>query len=230
METLTAGYLSAIALGAVFGFQGSVSPGPLQTVIISESLTHGVRSSWRAATISLISDPIALVIAVCFVANVPNVLLAAIAFLGAAILCKIAWTQFKTNDKDFDFQSKPRLSLLTIWLTNILNPNLWVFSFTINAFQINHFYEKFGVMVAATYLVTFFVAICSCNLTTALIVSGSKRFLNVRWLVAINRTLAVFLLLVALRFVYLGLDYLDVFRDFVQLDMEAARFLCFSTI
>ena len=42
MTELTAAYASAIVLGSGFGFQGSVSPGPLQTLMISETLSNGV--------------------------------------------------------------------------------------------------------------------------------------------------------------------------------------------
>lgn len=103
--------MSACVLGSIFGFQGSVSPGPLQTVIITETLANGIRSSWRAAVIPLCTDPIALCIALFIVANVSNSILAAIAFLGAALLCRVAWLQFRTTENDFKFQTKKRLSL-----------------------------------------------------------------------------------------------------------------------
>ncbi len=208
MDALTAGYLSAITYGALFGFQGAVSPGPLQTVIISESLSHGMRSSWRAAVVPPLTDPFALVIAIFFVSQAPLAFLAAIAICGAAMLCRIAWSQFKTTGSDFEFQTKSRLSFPTIWLTNFLNPNLWIFSFTINAIQINHYNKAFGLGVAATFLMTFFVMICATNLSIALVVSRCRRFFNVKWLVTINRILGVFLLLVASRFIYMGVGYL----------------------
>lgn len=106
MFSIASGYVSACVLGSIFGFQGSVSPGPLQTVIITETLANGIRSSWRAAVIPLCTDPIALCIALFIVANVSNSILAAIAFLGAALLCRVAWLQFRTTENDFKFQTK----------------------------------------------------------------------------------------------------------------------------
>lgn len=106
MFSIASGYMSACVLGSIFGFQGSVSPGPLQTVIITETLANGIRSSWRAAVIPLCTDPIALCIALFIVANVPNSILPAIAFLGAALLCRVAWLQFRTTENDFKFQTK----------------------------------------------------------------------------------------------------------------------------
>ena len=208
MESISTCCLSAVALGAFFGFQGSVSPGPLQTVIISESLSRGLRSSWRAATVSLVSDPFALVVAVFFVSNLPNAFLVGISLLGALTLWRIAWLQFHTTDDDFTFQSQSRLSFFSIWTTNMFNPNLWIFSFTINAVQINDFYTAGGVIPVAVYLSTFFLAICSCNLLIALLALKSRRLFNVKRLVVVNRILGVFLLIVSVRFVYMGFSYL----------------------
>ena len=210
MSTLASAYVAAGLLGAGFGFQGSVSPGPLQTIIISETLSHGVRSSWRAAVISPCSDPIALVVAIFVVSNIPDAVLAIIAFLGASLLIRFAWAQFRTSEKDFDFQAKPRSSFLAIWLTNVLNPILWIFSFSINALQISSYYRENGLGVAATYLASFFISICFFNLTTACVVAKLKQIFNVRWLVNINRALGVFLVVVALRFVLMGMTKLSV--------------------
>lgn len=80
MLSIASDYLRARVLGSIFGFQGSVSPDPLLTIIISETLANGIRSSWRAAVIPLCTDPIALCIAIFIVANVPNAVLATIAF------------------------------------------------------------------------------------------------------------------------------------------------------
>ncbi|MGI6401566.1 MAG: LysE family translocator [Thermoguttaceae bacterium] len=208
MDALAVGSLSAIAYGVLFGFQDSISPGPLQTLIISESLSHGMRSSWRAAIVPTVSDPVALAVAIFFVSRASDAFLAAIAIFGAAILCRIAWSELTTTDKDFGFQTRPRLSFMTIWFTNIFNPNLWIFSFTINAIQINHYNKNFGLGVAALYFTTFLVVMCATNLTIAFIISRNRHAVNVKWRVAINRILSVFLLLVAFRFLYMGAGYL----------------------
>ncbi len=211
MTELTQAYLAAGALGATFGFQGSVSPGPLQTIIISESLSNGVKSSWRAAIIPVCTDPFALAAALFIVANIPNGLVAAIAFFGAALLSRFAWGQFKTTAADFDFQTKPPMKFGAIWATNFLNPNLWIFSFSINALQIAEFYREHGLGVAATYLVAFFVSISIFNLLTAVIASGFRSLLSGKRLVIINRVLGVFLVVMAIRFVIIGFSKLGFF-------------------
>lgn len=205
---LTTALVSAVVVGAGFGFQGSVSPGPLQTLIISESLTNGFRSSWRAAFAPILTDPIALILAICVVANVPNGVVAAIAFVGAALLTRIAWGGFKTKEADFQLEQKTRLSLGTIWAVNMMNPNLWVYAFTVGALNVCNYAKTGGIATAAAYLGAFFLTICACNLATAYLASSLKSLFNVRWLVWFNRALSVFLVVVALTFVKIGVEKL----------------------
>jgi len=209
---MTAAIAAASVLGAGLGFQGAVSPGPLQTILISETLSHGVRSGWRGAFAPVCTDPFALALALLVVANVSNVVLACIAFVGAALLCRIAWGEFKTTSNDFDFQTKPRRSFASIWAVNFLNPNLWIFSFTINAIKIHDYYARCGLVVALVYILSFFLSIVACNLGIVFLTGCLKRGLNTKWLVVINRTLGFFLLVVAAGFVCLGLNKLGVFN------------------
>jgi len=209
MTSMTATIAAASVLGAGLGFQGAVSPGPLQTILISETLSHGVRSGWRGAFAPVCTDPFALALALLVVSNVSNVVLACIAFFGAALLCRIAWSEFKTKASDFDFQTKPRRSFASIWAVNFLNPNLWIFSFTINAIKIHDYYAEYGVGVALVYIVSFFVSIIACNLGIVFLSGYLKRGLNAKWLAVVNKTLGVFLLIVAIGFIFMGLNKLN---------------------
>ncbi|MDO5309188.1 MAG: LysE family transporter [Planctomycetia bacterium] len=221
MTSLTTAYLAAGSLATLFAFQGAVSPGPLQTVIISETLSNGLRSSWRAACISTITDPIALFVALCVVSSASSTWLACIAFFGATLLIRFALSQFRATAVQFENHSKKPVKLWTIWLVNITNPNLWIFSFTISAFQIHDFYIHYGFGVASTYVLTFFVMITAFNLMVAFLAGQLRRYFNGVWLARINRILGVFLILVAIRFIWLGLGYLGVFGSTSQESVAA---------
>ncbi|MBQ2850800.1 MAG: hypothetical protein IJE77_10000, partial [Thermoguttaceae bacterium] len=104
----TTALVGAIAMGAGLGFFGAVSPGPLQTIIVSETLANGARSAWRAAFAPVCTDPFALALALFVVSNISGGALACVAFAGAALLFRIAWAEFRTTEADFDFSQKPR--------------------------------------------------------------------------------------------------------------------------
>ena len=205
---LTTALVGACALGAGFGFFGAVSPGPLQTIIVSETLANGAKSAWRAAFAPVCTDPFALALALFVVTNVSDGALACVAFAGAALLFRIAWAEFRTTEADFDFSRKPRRPFYLIVALNFLNPNLWIYSFTVNALNVSNFQRDAGWGVAAAYLATFFVTITVCNLGIVALVAGLKSFFNARWLVYVNRALSMFLAFVALKFVWQGVTTL----------------------
>lgn len=204
----TTALVGAIAMGAGLGFFGAVSPGPLQTIIVSETLANGARSAWRAAFAPVCTDPFALALALFVVSNISGGALACVAFAGAALLFRIAWAEFRTTEADFDFSQKPRRPFYLIVALNFLNPNLWIYSFTVNALNVSAFQRDCGWGVASTYLLAFFVSITLCNLAIVFLVAGLKTFFNARWLVYVNRALSVFLTVVALRFIWLGCEKL----------------------
>lgn len=206
-------YLNAIGTGSMFGVNGSLSPGPLQNLLISETLSQGMRSSWRVAIVPLVTDPIALTIAVFTLATVPNWVFALIAFVGAFILSRIAFEQLGTKLKDFELKQTPRRKFRTIWAVNITNPNLWIYAFTVNGVYIYNLGHEYGVPLAATYLASFFFALLSCNLATAGVVAFLKKKFSPKVLVIINRTLGVFMLFMVVRFLLVGLKSLGLIES-----------------
>lgn len=70
-----------------------------------------------------------------------------------------------------------------------------------------------GIRGRRNDLSTFFLVLCACNLSVAVIVAALERVFNPFWLVRVNRVLGVFLLLVAVRFVILGATKLGVFDE-----------------
>ncbi len=216
----------ALAMGAGLGFFGAVSPGPLQTIIVSETLANGARSAWRAAFAPVCTDPWALALALFVVSNITDGALACVAFAGAALLARIAWAEFRTTEADFDFSQKPRRPFYLIVALNFLNPNLWIYSFTVNALNISAFQRDSGWGVAAAYLVAFFVTITLCNLAIVLLVACLKTFFKARWLVYVNRALSVFLAVVAARFIWLGCQKLGLFESAATETARWALSLC----
>ncbi len=213
MTELLSLYLKTMGTGTVFGFNGSISPGPLQNLLISETLSQGLRSSWRVAIIPLVTDPIALTVAVVTLAVVPNWVFAIIAFVGAAILSRIAIGQLRTKLVDFELKQTPRRKFWEIWMVNFTNPNLWIYAFTVNGVYIRNLGKDYGVTMAATYLISFFFALLSCNLTIAVVVAVLKKAFNMKGLVIINRCLGVFMLYMVVRFILVGFKSLGLIEN-----------------
>ena len=70
--------ISFLASGVVFGLSAGLSPGPLLTLVISETLKHGTRSGIKVALAPLITDTPIVMLAITVVSQVSDLHLAKI--------------------------------------------------------------------------------------------------------------------------------------------------------
>ena len=122
---------AGIALGIIEG----IKPGPLLTMVIRESLSKGLKAGmWTAAAPLFTDGP--LIIASLFLASwmatQPSVLFS-ISLLGALFLMKMGIECFSLEppDPNSDSDPDPSGSFKRGVLTNLLNPNVYMFWFLI---------------------------------------------------------------------------------------------------
>ena len=121
---------AGIALGVIEG----IKPGPLLTMVIRETLTGGLRAGVRTAAAPIFTDgPLILVslLMANWVADQPTVLWA-ISILGAAFLAWMGIECFGIEPPSPDVQeAEVTGSFKRGVLTNLLNPNVYIFWFLI---------------------------------------------------------------------------------------------------
>ena len=121
---------AGIALGVIEG----IKPGPLLTMVIRETLTGGLRAGVRTAAAPIFTDgPLILVslLMANWVADQPTVLWA-ISVLGAAFLAWMGIECFGIEPPSADIQeAEVTGSFKRGVLTNLLNPNVYIFWFLI---------------------------------------------------------------------------------------------------
>jgi threonine/homoserine/homoserine lactone efflux protein len=116
-----------LILGITFGFASAVQPGPLQTFLISRSLTHGWRTTLPAAFAPLIGD-IPIAILVLLVLNrVPGWMENVLHLGGGFFLLFLAWGAYK-NYHNYTFNQTGAIqpasqNLFKAVGVNLLNPN-----------------------------------------------------------------------------------------------------------
>ncbi len=117
-------------LGVTYAFAAAVQPGPYQTYLVSQALTHGWRRTLPAALAPLLSD-VPIILAVLFVlSGLPAALGLGLRTAGGVFLCYLAWRAFRTwRDYEPAAESSAagaRRSVLSAALVNVLNPNPWL--------------------------------------------------------------------------------------------------------
>jgi threonine/homoserine/homoserine lactone efflux protein len=201
--------LTYITAGFFLGLTGLV-PGPLLTLVISETLKHGTKEGIRVALSPLITDlPIILVTTLVMsrLADT-NHILGFIAFGGSIFLIYLAIESFSFSTSRSDANIQASVIKKGV-IANLLNPSPYLFWFTIGApTMIKAFGES--IITASLFIILFYSVLIGSKIVIAMVTGRAKNFLSSRYYIYLIRVLGIFLILFALYFLKNGLSYFDV--------------------
>lgn len=113
--------------GITFGFAAAVQPGPLQTFLVSRTLTSGWRKSWPAAFGPLCSDGPIAVLALLVLSRIPGRMIFILQMAGGGFLLYLGWQAYRRWRTDVpEYEQDPASrssSLFQATIVNLLNPN-----------------------------------------------------------------------------------------------------------
>ena len=118
--------LSYLIFGITYAFAAAVQPGPLNTYLISQTLSRGWRHTLPASLSPLISDGPIIVLVLFLLSQIPPWFVQFLHFIGALFLFYLAIGAFKSwqnYNTDQTLEDQPRhQTLFKAVLVNILNP------------------------------------------------------------------------------------------------------------
>ncbi len=168
---------AGVALGIIEG----IKPGPLLTMVIRESLSKGLKAGMWTAAAPIFTDGPLIIVSLFFagwVATEPSVLLA-ISALGAAFLTKMGLECFTLELPNPDTEEDASGSFKRGILTNLLNPNVYVFWFLIGGPLMASAAEQEPV-APVLYAIAFLVTIILVKAAIAWIFVGGGAWLSPR--------------------------------------------------
>jgi threonine/homoserine/homoserine lactone efflux protein len=122
--------LTYLILGMTFAFAAAVQPGPLQTYLISQTLSHGWRRTLPAAFSPLISDGPVILLTLLVLSRVPVWMAQSLRLAGGVFVLYLAWGAVKAwrgyGAREVAPSPSQRQSLLRAALVNVLNPNPYI--------------------------------------------------------------------------------------------------------
>ena len=153
--------LSLSAAGLALGVIEGIKPGPLLTMVIRETLSGGLRAGiWTAAAPIFTDGPLVIVslIAASWVSTLPTILIA-ISILGAGYLLKMGLECFTIEPPSPDLaEIDVSDSFKRGVLTNLLNPNVYIFWFLIGGPLMASAADK-EPLAPVAYALTFLISI-----------------------------------------------------------------------
>jgi len=200
--------LEFIVAAGVFGLSGGLSPGPLLTLVVSETLARGRNAGLAVSMSPLITDGPAIAAAVFLLGRVENsdAALGIISIAGGALLTTYGIAGLRGAElkvEESEVERKVWASLGKGVSVNFLNPNPYLFWLTIGTPILLRAHES-SWFLAIGFLVVFYLALVGSKCVLTILVARSRAVLRGRAYVLVNRILAVALLVFAAIFIREG--------------------------
>jgi threonine/homoserine/homoserine lactone efflux protein len=196
--------------GILLGLHAGISPGPVTTLLITESLLHGRRAGMRIAFVPVLTDiPVICVIIplLYYLTFDAAAVIGVISMIGAVILGGLSYESFSVTESRYERGEVARISLLKAVGVNFFNPNLYLYWITIcGPLAVSALSHSWAVMFL--FLITFYISITSIKLLLSLAVGSVRHTLNLKVIIGINRFLGVAMLFFAILFFYQGMQKL----------------------
>lgn len=200
---------AGLALGIIEG----IKPGPLLTMVIRESLSKGLRAGMWTAAAPIFTDGPLIIISLFFagwLATEPSILLA-ISGIGALFLAIMGLECFTLELPNPDVKEDATGSFQRGILTNLLNPNVYVFWFLIGGPLMATAAEQEPI-APVIYAIAFLVTIILVKASIAWIFVGGGTWLSPRKYHIAMTICGLAMLAFAASFAYQAYDlYLEVF-------------------
>ncbi len=214
IESIWAVFSAGLLLGAPSGF----APGPMLVLIVSETLRHGKRAGAKVACIPLLTDaPIVLISGLMFtqITNM-NMLLGLISIIGSIFLLYLGIKSIRAANLElWDYTPRPLL-LKEIMIANLVNPNPYLFWFTVGApIMVRSFQQNWWT--GGSFLLSFYIGLVGVKLILAIATGNSRDFLQDLFYRRIMQMLSLLLMGFAVFLMLEGIIFLGLLQNWLIL-------------
>lgn len=191
--------LYILGFGLILGLSAGITPGPLLTLVISETLQFGTKQGVKVAFAPLVSDlPIVLLTAfILFGLNQFDLIIAVVSIVGAAYLLWLGWENIRVKPIQITTSSKQSKSLIKGVFANLFNPNPYLFWLSVGLPTISKGMEE-SVWLSVGFVISFYVFLMGSKIVVSIVVGRSRSILTGNLYCNIIRVLGLVLWLLAL--------------------------------
>ncbi|HIJ42042.1 MAG TPA: LysE family transporter [Deltaproteobacteria bacterium] len=196
-----------LVTGVILGLAAGFSPGPLLTLVISETLRAGIRSGVKVALAPIITDLPIIILTLLLSAQLSRFhhILGGISILGGCFVVFLGIQCLRTKGVQIDLKTVKTRSLAKGVIVNILSPHPYIFWFSVGAPVVTKAMGE-NVFAPAAFIAGFYVCLVGSKILLAFLVGRWRGFLAGRGYLYIMRFLGFALCVLA---VYLFRDGLN---------------------
>lgn len=201
--------LQFVSAGVLLGLSAGVTPGPLLTLVLTETIRHNRIEGFKVAVSPLITDLPIIVVATLLFSTLSqfNLALAVISILGGIFIAFLGVESLRIKDVEVDLQGAKSGSLKKGIMANFLNPSPYLFWATVGVPLVFKAYQV-NVLTVVLFFGSFYTLLIGSKVLIAFLVDRTKSFLNPKVFKVVIRILGIALLLFSLVFFYDGIKFL----------------------
>jgi len=197
--------------GMVFGLTAGLSPGPLLTLVITETLIHGRTEGIKVAIAPLLTDVPIILVTVFILSKLADYdsILGIISLLGGLYILYLGVISFKAKEIEIDTKIIKPKSIRKGMIVNTLNPHPYLFWITVG---VPLLFKSFNISLSTglSFIVSFYIFLVGSKVLIALIVNKSRNYLKNNKYKWIMRILGLILLIFAVIFIRDGLKLFSI--------------------
>ena len=198
-----------VSAGVLLGLSSGLSPGPLLTLVLAQTLKHNRTEGIKVALSPLVTDFPIILITVLIMGRLAqsDIFLAIISFAGGIFLAWLGTESVRTREMSMDLQDSGSGSLKKGIITNFLNPGPYLFWATVGT-PLMLKASKTDLTSAILFIISFYVFLTGSKIMVACLAGKTKHLLNQGIYLILMRILGIALFIFSLIFFYDGVKYL----------------------
>lgn len=197
---------SYLLIAMILGLSSGFAPGPLLTLVITETLQHGRAAGIKVSVAPLITDTPIVIIVLLLFSQISHFepLVGAIAIVGGGFVFYLGLISIRIRPVNLSTGVVRERSLLKGVITNFLNPAPYLFWVGVGAPMLIRGYQE-SPSYAVVFVITFYGLMVGSKILLAAITAKSRDFLSGSLYLIIMRILGLAMCLLAVGLIYDGL-------------------------
>ena len=188
-----------LAMGSILGLSAGFAPGPLLTLVISETLQHDIRAGVKVALAPMITDLPIIMLTLFILVKLSGFhrVLGIISCMGGLFVLYLGWQSIVTKGVELNLQGTRPKSLAKGIIVNTLNPHPYLFWFGVGGPTVTKA-MNLGMVAPLLFIGSFYVLLVGSKILIAVLVGKSRSFLIGNGYIYTMRLLGVALCVLAM--------------------------------
>ena len=167
-----------LAMGSILGLSAGFAPGPLLTLVISETLQHDIKAGVKVALAPMITDLPIIMLTLFILVKLSGFhkVLGIISCMGGLFVLYLGWQSIVTKGVELNLQGTRPRSLAKGIIVNTLNPHPYLFWFGVGGPTVTKA-MNLGMLAPLAFMGSFYVLLVGSKILIAVLVGKSRSFL-----------------------------------------------------